>query len=42
VRVSDAAAVVKASDLNADGVLKLSHGRKKHVIVRPSGGADFV
>jgi tyrosyl-tRNA synthetase len=41
-RVTDATAVVKASDLNADGVVKLSHGRKKHVIVRPTGGADFV
>ncbi|HVY18964.1 MAG TPA: tyrosine--tRNA ligase [Bauldia sp.] len=42
VRLADAAMVVKASDLNADGVLKLSHGRKKHVLVRPSGGGDFV
>jgi tyrosyl-tRNA synthetase len=42
VRVTDAAATVKASDLNADGVLKLSHGRKKHVLVRPTGGGDFV
>ncbi len=42
VRVADAAATVKAGDLNADGVVKLSHGRKKHVLVRPSGGGDFV
>jgi tyrosyl-tRNA synthetase len=42
VRVTDAAAVVKASDLNGDGVVKLSHGRKKHVLVRPTGGGDFV
>jgi tyrosyl-tRNA synthetase len=42
VRVTDAAATVKASDLNGDGVVKLSHGRKKHVLVRPTGGGDFV
>ena len=33
-RVSDAGATVGATDLNADGVVKLSHGRKKHVLVR--------
>jgi tyrosyl-tRNA synthetase len=33
-RVSDASAVVTDGDLNADGIIKLSHGRKKHVLVR--------
>jgi tyrosyl-tRNA synthetase len=33
-RVSDASATVTDADLNADGVIKLSHGRKKHVLVR--------
>jgi tyrosyl-tRNA synthetase len=33
-RVSDAAATVISADLNADGVIKLSHGRKKHILVR--------
>ena len=32
--ISDERAVVTAGDL-ADGVIKLSHGRKKHVLVRP-------
>ena len=34
VRVTDAAATVTAADLTADGVAKLSHGRKKHVLIR--------
>jgi tyrosyl-tRNA synthetase len=33
-RVSDASTVVTDADLSADGVIKLSHGRKKHVLVR--------
>ena len=33
-RVSEATATVTAADLNADGVIKLSHGRKKHILVR--------
>jgi tyrosyl-tRNA synthetase len=33
-RVSEATATVTAADLNADGVVKLSHGRKKHILVR--------
>jgi tyrosyl-tRNA synthetase len=33
-RVSDATATVTAADLNADGVIKLSHGRKKHVLAK--------
>lgn len=33
--VSDPRLTVDASDLNAQGVLKLSSGRKKHVLVRP-------
>ena len=35
VAVSDPKASVDASALNADGVLKLSSGKKKHVLVRP-------
>jgi tyrosyl-tRNA synthetase len=35
VRVSDPAQVFSAADLIADGVLKLSFGKKKHVLVRP-------
>ena len=35
VRVSDPAHVFSTADLIADGVLKLSFGRKKHVLVRP-------
>jgi tyrosyl-tRNA synthetase len=33
--VSDARLVVDASALNSDGVLKLSSGKKKHVLVKP-------
>jgi tyrosyl-tRNA synthetase len=33
--VTDARLTVDASALNADGVLKLSSGKKKHVLVRP-------
>jgi tyrosyl-tRNA synthetase len=33
--VSDPKLMVDASSLNSDGVLKLSAGRKKHVLVRP-------
>jgi tyrosyl-tRNA synthetase len=36
VAVSDPRLVVSASDLTADGVLKLSSGKKKHVLVRPA------
>jgi tyrosyl-tRNA synthetase len=42
-RVSDAAATLTAADLNADGVIKLSHGRKKHVLVKAlEDGASWV
>jgi tyrosyl-tRNA synthetase len=34
--VSDPRLVVDASSLNDDGVLKLSSGKKKHVLVKPS------
>jgi tyrosyl-tRNA synthetase len=34
--VSDPKILVNVSDLNADGVLKLSSGKKKHVLVRPA------
>jgi tyrosyl-tRNA synthetase len=34
-RVSDPTLVLSRGDLTADGVLKLSFGRKKHVLVRP-------
>ncbi len=34
--VSDPKLVVDASALNSDGVLKLSSGRKKHVLVKPA------
>jgi tyrosyl-tRNA synthetase len=34
--VSDPKLMVDASALNADGVLKLSSGRKKHVLVKPA------
>jgi tyrosyl-tRNA synthetase len=36
VAVSDPKASVDASALNADGVLKLSSGKKKHVLVKPA------
>jgi tyrosyl-tRNA synthetase len=36
VAVSDPKFQVSASDLTADGVLKLSSGKKKHVLVRPA------
>jgi tyrosyl-tRNA synthetase len=43
VRVTDPAATVTAADLTADGVVKLSHGRKKHVLVRAvEGGANWI
>ena len=36
VTVNDPRATIDASALNADGVLKLSSGKKKHVLVRPA------
>ncbi|KQQ29331.1 tyrosine--tRNA ligase [Methylobacterium sp. Leaf123] len=35
VQVSDEKAVLRSSDLTAEGVIKLSFGRKKHVLLRP-------
>ncbi|KAB7784959.1 tyrosine--tRNA ligase [Methylorubrum populi] len=35
VQVSNEKAVLRPSDLTAEGVIKLSFGRKKHVLVRP-------
>jgi len=35
-RITDAGLTITDGDLNADGLLKLSHGRKKHVLVRAS------
>jgi tyrosyl-tRNA synthetase len=34
--VTDEKAAVSARDLSADGAVKLSLGRKRHVLVRPS------
>jgi len=34
--IADEAAVVRLADLRADGVLKLSAGRKRHVVVTPA------
>jgi tyrosyl-tRNA synthetase len=34
-RVEDAAATIGSADVTAEGVIKLSHGRKKHVLVKP-------
>ena len=34
--VSDPRFMVDASALNSDGVLKLSSGKKKHVLVKPA------
>jgi tyrosyl-tRNA synthetase len=41
LRVNDAAAtdqraMITAKDLNADGVIKLSLGKKRHVLLRPT------
>ena len=36
VAVSDPKLMVDASALNSDGVLKLSSGKKKHVLVKPA------
>ncbi len=36
VQVSDDRMVLNSSHLNADGVIKLSMGKKKHVLVRPA------
>jgi tyrosyl-tRNA synthetase len=36
LRVTDATQVVTAADVVSGGVIKLSHGRKKHVLVRPA------
>ena len=36
IAISDPRLVVDASSLNADGVLKLSSGKKKHVLVKPA------
>ncbi|MEE7459012.1 tyrosine--tRNA ligase [Methylorubrum populi] len=35
VQVSDERAVLRSEDLTAEGVIKLSFGRKKHVLLRP-------
>lgn len=35
VQVSDEKAVLRTEDLTAEGVIKLSFGRKKHVLLRP-------
>ena len=35
-KVADEAATVTSADLNADGVVKLSSGKKKHALVRPA------
>jgi tyrosyl-tRNA synthetase len=34
--VADPQRTIGAPDLNADGVIKLSMGRKKHALVRPA------
>jgi tyrosyl-tRNA synthetase len=36
VAVSDPKLLVGRDDLTADGVLKLSSGKKKHVLVKPA------
>ena len=36
VRVTDATQTVTSADIGSGGVIKLSHGRKKHVLVRPA------
>jgi len=36
VAVSDPKLVVSASDMTSDGIVKLSSGRKKHVLVKPA------
>jgi tyrosyl-tRNA synthetase len=33
-RAGDAAASVTVADIGEDGLVKLSHGRKKHVLVK--------
>jgi len=33
-RILDPNAMIGEADLNAEGLVKLSHGRKKHVLVR--------
>ena len=35
VRITDANRTIGVGDINADGVVKLSHGRKKHALVVP-------
>jgi tyrosyl-tRNA synthetase len=35
-RISSDKHVIKASDLNADGVIKLSLGKKQHVLLKPA------
>jgi tyrosyl-tRNA synthetase len=35
-RIEDATATLTLADLNADGAIKLSLGRKKHVLIRPA------
>ena len=35
VRITDANRIIGAGDINADGVVKLSHGKKKHALVVP-------
>jgi tyrosyl-tRNA synthetase len=35
-RISSDKHVIKASDLNADGVIKLSFGKKQHVLLKPA------
>ncbi len=42
VRVSDPGQVITVADLTADGVVKLSHGRKKHVLIKAAEGGNFI
>jgi tyrosyl-tRNA synthetase len=35
-RVDDATAALTLGDLNEDGAIKLSLGRKKHMLIRPA------
>ena len=37
IAVKDEAQPVTLSDVNADGVVKISAGKKRHVLLRPEG-----
>ena len=36
LQIGDEKTIITASDVNSDGVIKISAGRKRHALVRPT------